>query len=228
MNPNVPRRLDIAEIAQEASERAGVDFRAGYALTTARRSIELLQLDWANRGLNLWTLDRIDIDLIADEPDYDLPDETLDILDCALHNWEQSVTVASYADRPLARIPTGDWTTITPKFSSGPPSSYMVERTDPMVFHPWPVPDRAGLVKAWRLRYIRPLTGGGAGTLDLPVRFIPAMCSGLAYFLALKSKGESFARVPMLKAMYEEDFDLASQEDRDRANVLLVPDRQWW
>lgn len=227
MTPSLlPRRLDIVEVCQEASERAGIEFRAGYALTTARRSIELLQLDWANRGLNLWTLDRIDVPLLKDQPDYELPLDTIDVLDCALRDWDHQGSTSPYQwnDRPLARIPLGDWPGLTGKHTPGTPSSYIVERTEPMKLHPWPIPDRDGTLVAWRLRYMQRLAPGGSSVIDAPLRFLPAMISGLAYYLALKSKGESFQRVSMLQAMYEADFDLASQEDRDRSSVFFVPD----
>jgi hypothetical protein len=183
-------------------------------------------MDWANRGLNLWTLDRIDVPLKKDVPTYVLPAETVDVLDCALRDWPDypGSSSTTWSDTPLMRVPLGDWPTVTAKHTPGKPSQYLVDRIDPPVLHPWPIPDRDATLVAWRLRHMKPLGKGGAATMDLPFRFIPAMISGLAFYLALKSKGESFSRVSMLRDMYEADFDLASQEDRDRTSFFLVPE----
>ena len=186
-------------------------------------------MDWSNRGLNLWTLDRTDVALKKDVPTYVLPPDTIDVLDCALRNWPSypgANPPQHWNDTPLARIPLGDWPSITGKHTPGQPTQFLVERIDPPVLHPWPIPDRDGTLVAWRLRHIKPLGKGGAATMDIPFRFIPAMISGLAFYLALKSKGESFSRVQMLRDMYEADFELASEEDRDRSSIFLVPEGQ--
>lgn len=220
----IPRRLDVAEICQEAAERAGVEFRSGYALTTARRSLELLQLEWANRGLNLWTIDAFPVQLLANIPDYVLPADTIDVLDAALRDWPSDFGGTYYGgqqDVILNRIALGDWPSLTAKRQPGKPTGVLFERTDPMRMHPWPVPDRDATMICWRLRYMLPLIPGGTGSLDMPVRFLPAMIAGLAYFLSLKSK--SAERMQMLKMLYENEFELAANEDRDRASVFLVP-----
>lgn len=221
----MPRRLDIVEISQEAAERAGVDFRAGYALTTARRSLELLQLEWANRGINLWTLDDFELPLLAGMPTYVMPADTIDVLDIVLRNWDPPYD-APHSDRLLYRIPLGDWPSYVKKEQPGPPSGVLVERTDPMRITPWPTPDRDGTLICYRLRYMEELPIGGAGTLDMPVRFIPAIIAGLAYQLCLKSKNEQ--RTTMLKALYEAEFDLAAGEDRDRSSVFFIPNGGYW
>jgi len=228
MNPAaIPYRLDIAEICQEASERAGIEFRSGYSMTTARRSLEILQLEWANRGLNLWTIERIEFLLELDKQEYPLPADTIDLLDCVVRNWpgNQQVSTVQWNDRPLERLPLGDWPYVANKRMPGQPSQFLVRRVDPPELWLTPVPDRiGGRFVGYRLRYMAPLEPEADATLDMPVRLLPAMIAGLAYMMALKSKrAEAFQRVDMLKAMYDEAFELAAGEDRDRANCRLVP-----
>ena len=214
--------FDVVEICQEAGERAGVEFRSGYALTSARRSLQLLQLDWANRGLNLWTVDSIVVPLVINVAEYPLEQDTVDVLDAGLE------TLSTAASRPLARHGMGDYHDMVRRNTSGEPSLFYVRRlTARPYLCLWPVVNRDGWwqVRAWRLRHMKPVPAGGAGMLDLPLRFVPAMIAGLAFHLAMKSKEPAAAqRAPILKELYEAEFDMAAQEDRDRAHFRLVPD----
>jgi len=230
--PPLPRRFDISEMAQEAAERAGIEFRSGYALTTARRSLELLQIEWANRGLNLWCIERWESPILAALPNQlTLPADTVDILDAFLE------TPASYNGSLggsvvwLSRAGLGDAPTLYRTLTPSRPNTYFVHRTvePPTVeFAPsFRADDLTPYVfVCWRLRYMRNLQPGGTDIPEMPSRFMPAMIAGLAYKLALKSKDTS--RVAMLKSLYEEEFDLASQEDRDRASVRLLPERSYY
>jgi hypothetical protein len=228
-----PRRLDVVEMCQEAAERAGIEFRSGYALTTARRSLELLSIEWANRGLNLWCLDRIGFDFGGTGTLVLLPEDTVDVLDVTLYWYPDglgyySVAKAAY---PLERIGLGDVSSLSQSRSAGdrPTGFYVNRMAEVPTLHLSPAVPQEKLsnyrIECWRLRYMMGLDPGGTDTPELPFRFLPAMIAGLAYYLALKSKeAAAQARVAMLKSLYEEEFDLASQEDRDRSNFHFVPD----
>jgi len=214
--------FDVVEICQEAAERAGIEFRSGYALQSARRSLQLLQLDWANRGLNLWTVDRIPVPLLANVIEYPLPQDTVDALDVSIENADGT------GSQPLSRYGMGDYHDLVNRTGPGKPSVFYVRRlTGRAYLCLWPVSDRdsAWTAQVWRLRHMLPVPRGGEGTLDLPLRFVPAMIAGLAFHLSMKAKEASaMQRAPALRDVYEAEFQLASEEDRDRANYRVVPD----
>jgi hypothetical protein len=227
-SPSLPLPVfNIVEICQEASERAGLEFRSGYSLLTARRSLELLSLEWANRGLNLWTVawDTLDLDpLVNPTP---LPVDTIDVLDVSL----RQTGVGTYTDTPLHRLGSGDWALVNNKLIAGRPTQYYVNRLVAPVIHLNPALDQArfdsGLTALHysRLRYMQPIPPGGIGVPEMPLRFINAMISGLAFQLALKSREpQARASVPLLRELYEQDFQLAADEDRERVSFFAVPD----
>lgn len=233
--------FDVAEIAQEASERAGIEFRSGYSLRTARRGLELLSIEWANRGLNLWTIEGpVAIDLLPGVDKYMLPEDTVDLVEHVLRTWGQGgsggVTPLSdqggpgqrYNDLPLNRFTLPEYASITNKRAQGRPTIIHVRRQIQPYFNIWMVPQLnvANIYQLiwWRLRRLKPLGSGGSGVPEIPWRFIPAMTAGLAYYMALKSTDpNAVPRIEMLKACYEEQFTLAADEDRDRANFRFIP-----
>jgi hypothetical protein len=215
--------FDVAEIAEEAAERAGIDFRAGYALRTARRSIELLSIEWGNRGLNLWTIENETVDLEPNVEEYFLPDDTIDLIE---HNLRGTNVAGDPVDYPLARMTISEYAAIPSKLSQGRPTIIHIRRRIIPSFILWQVPENNTnyQVAYLRLRRMASVGQGGTGSPEIPFRFVPAMIAGLAYYLAAKSKdADVMQRVPMLKAAYEEQFTLASDEDRDRASVKWVP-----
>lgn len=230
-SPSLPLPVfDIVEICQEASERAGLEFRSGYSLLTARRSLELLSLEWANRGLNLWTIcwDTLDLDpLVNPVP---LPADTIDVLDVLLRQVHSGGS-AAHSDTPLHRLGSADWALVSNKLTGGRPNQYYVNRLVQPVIHLSPALDQASydsgcaMLHYSRLRYMQPIPPGGTGVPELPLRFLNAMISGLAFHLALKSR-EPQARgsVPLLRELYEADFQLAADEDRERVSFFAVPD----
>jgi len=216
--------FDVAEIAQEAAERAGVDLRSGYALRSARRSIELLGIEWGNRGLNLWTVETGSIDLEKGVEEYSVPDDTIDLIEHYLRyiNPDTGLPV----DFPLARMSMDEYGVIPGKLTQGRPTIIHIKRRILPSFVLWQVPDRDNYYTMVysRLRRMASVCACGTGLPELPFRFVPAMIAGVAFYLALKSTDPNAAqRVPMLKAAYEEQFTLASDEDRDRASVKWVP-----
>lgn len=225
-SPIGPPSFDVVAICQEASERAGVDFRSGYSLTTARRSLELLQIEWANRGLNLWTIDWKLLPLVPGINSYVLPADTVDILDAFIRTQTAPLTHWT-ADVPLTRIGVGEWHSWPNQLATGKPYAFFTHRTvEPPSVYLYPIPDsyQPYALHYWRLRYMANLPRGGTGFVDAPARFLPAMISGLAFMLAMKSKDMNIRmQAPALKALYEADFDLASLEDRDRSSFFFVP-----
>ena len=220
--------LDILEIVEEAYERCGLELRTGYQLKTARRSLNLLAIEWANRGINLWTVEQGVIPLVAGQATYDLPVDTIDLIE---HVIRQNNT-----DLSVSRISVSTYATIPNKTQRGRPIQLYINRrsgqTDSTgdVQNPtvtlWLVPDvNTYTLVYWRLRRMQD-AGNGTNTLDLPFRFLPAMIAGLAYMISMKEP-EAMNRVEALKAIYDEAFQLAADEDRDRSPVRMVP-RQYF
>lgn len=223
--------LNFTEIAEEAYERAGKELRSGYDLRTARRSLNLLTIEWANRGLNLWTIEQGSIPLVAGTASYDLPTDTIDLIDHVIRT--NAGSVSNQADLSIARISVSTYATIPNKLMQARPIQLYVDRrsgaTNPAptgVVYPrvtvWPVPDQSGYTLVyWRLRRMQD-AGSGVESADLPFRFLPCLCAGLAYYVAMKIP-EAMDRLQMLKMAYEEQWQLAAGEDRERATVRFVP-----
>lgn len=205
---------DMLELVEEAFERAGIEGpRTGNDFRTARRSLNLISAEWANRGLNLWTVDSGSVSLTPGTASYTLPADTIDLLD--------AVVRIDSTDYVLDRIGTGDYAAIPNKTTQARPVQIYVTRNVPPAFTLWPVPDSTYTVVYWRMRRMQDVTAG-SNTTDVPFRFYPALVSALAYQIAMK-KPEAFQRVPFLKSAYEEQFDLASQEDRERVSLRFMP-----
>lgn len=218
--------LDLVELVEEAFERAGSEARSGYDLKTARRSLNLLFADWANRGINLWTVEQGSQVLAPGTATYNLPNDTVDLLE---HVIRTGAGVAStQADLTITRISVSTYATLPNKLQQARPIQVYINRQAPTpTFTVWPVPDNSQTYTFvyWRLRRIQD-AGNGPNTMDVPFRFLPAMVAGLAYYLALKVPGGD-VRLPILKAQYDEAWQLASEEDREKAAVRFVPRQQY-
>lgn len=214
--------MDLTEIVEEAFERAGSEMRSGYDLRTARRSLNLLFADWANRGINMWTIDSGTIPLVAGTATYDLPADTVDLLEHVVRTGAGSAS--TQADLTLTRISVSTYATLPNKLSTGRPIQIYVDRAAaiPQVTV-WPIPDGSTTYSLvyWRLRRMQD-AGGGVNTMDVPFRFLPALVAGLAYYLALKVPGGA-ERLEMLKSQYDEVWQLAAYEDHDKAAIRFVP-----
>jgi len=211
--------LDLAEIIDEAAERCGYEIRSGYDLRTARRSLSLLLVDWANRGINLWTLDQGTIPLVTGTATYDLPADTVDLLETVI----RTGTGATQTDIPVSRISVSTYATIPNKTSQGRPIQMWVERLITPRITLWPIPDGSAsyTLVYWRMRRLQD-TGTGVNTQDVPFRFLPCLVAGLAYYLSMKLPG-ALERMQMLKMQYDEAWMLAESEDREKAPVRFVP-----
>jgi hypothetical protein len=209
---------DVSEIIEESYERCGLEASTGYEVRTARRSLNLLALEWGNRGINLWTIDSNTVPLLAATATYTLPADTIDLLDVVIRTTNAGVT----SDIGIGRLSVGEYANIPTKQSPGRPVQFYVDRqaAAPTVTV-WPVPpDTAYTLVYWRMRRIQDAGTEGSTTLDAPARAIPALISGLAYYLAMKRAPE---RMDSLKMIYEEQFDMMQSEDRERASYRITP-----
>lgn len=222
--------LDLNSLVEEAFERCGAEMRTGYDLRTARRSLNLLTIEWANRGINLWTVEQGSIPLTANTITYNLPIDTIDLLDHVV----RTGTGQNQNDINITRISESTYSAIPNKNATGRPIQVWINRQSGAdypttgVKNPtiniWPVPQTNNQYTFvyWRLRRIQDVGEGGAKTQDIPFRFLPCMVAGLAYYLSMKIP-QAASRIEMLKADYEQQFQLAADEDREKAAVRLAP-----
>jgi len=217
--------LDLSEIVEEAFERCGSELRTGYDLKTARRSLNLMFADWANRGINMWTFEQGTQTLTPGTATYALPADTVDLMEHVIRTGAGNA--ATQADLTITRISVSTYATIPNKLQQGRPIQIWIERLNTPQFTVWPVPDSSQTYQLiyWRLRRIQD-AGNGTNTMDMPFRFIPCMVAGLAYYLSMKVPGAA-DRMQTLKAQYDEAWALAAEEDREKAAVRFVPRRQY-
>lgn len=238
--------LDLSEIVEEAFERCGSELRSGYDLRTARRSLNLLFADWANRGINMWTIEQGEIPLVQGVNTYDLPVDTIDLLEHVIRT--QPGQQNNQADLTISRISVSTYATIPNKLQQARPIQVWVNRqsgatyagdantsppagVDAPKIVVWPTPDQGSVGSPyytfvyWRLRRIHD-AGNGVNTQDVPFRFIPCLVAGLSYYMALKIPGAD-ARLQVLKQQYDEAWQLAADEDREKAPIRFVPRRMF-
>lgn len=228
----------LSEIIEEAFERCGVELRTGYHFRTARRSLNYLITEWANRGVNLWTIDQGQIPLVQGQITYDLPNDTVDLLEHVIRTYPGQG--ANQNDININRISVSTYSTIPNKLTQGRPIQVWINRrsgqtsdllgAEPQVpqINVWPAPDQGSEESPfyyfvyWRLKRIVD-AGNGVNAEDIPFRFQNALAAGLAYMISSKLPEVDPQRVPMLKAQYDEAWQLASDEDREKAPVRFVP-----
>jgi hypothetical protein len=217
--------LDLTEIVEEAFERVGSEMRTGYDLRTARRSLNLMFADWANRGVNMWTFEQGSINLVPGQATYDLPADTVDLLEHVIRTGAGSAS--TQADLTITRISVSTYATIPNKLQQARPIQVWIERLNTPRITVWPTPDNSQpyTFVYWRMKRIQD-AGNGINTMDMPFRFVPCMVAGLAYYLALKVPGGA-ERLGILKQQYDEAWQLASDEDREKASVRFVPRQQF-
>jgi hypothetical protein len=199
--------------------------RTGYDLRTARRSLNLMFADWANRGINMWTFEQGSIPLVAGQATYDLPTDTVDLLEHVIRTGAGSAS--TQADLTITRISVSTYATIPNKLQQARPIQVWIERLNTPRITVWPTPDNSQpyTFVYWRMKRIQD-AGNGVNTMDMPFRFIPCMVAGLAYYLALKVPGGA-ERLGILKQQYDEAWQLAADEDREKAAIRFVPRRQY-
>ena len=209
--------LDVAEYVEEAFERCGLEVRTGYDLKTARRSLNLLLADWANRGLNQWTIKQRSLTTVTADGEYDLSTDVIDVLSVVVRR--------SGTDYSLERLSRDQFLTIPNKTTQGRPNQFFLDRQLTPNLKLWPVPDNSTDVVLYDALTRMDDADDYTNTMDLPFRFYPCLAAGLAYYIALKRAPN---RVQMLKAVYEEEFDRAATEDRDRSSFNVVPKYEYY
>jgi len=209
--------LDVAEYIEEAFERCGLEVRTGYDLQTARRSINILLADWANRGLNQWTIEQRTQSLTSGTAEYDLNTDLIDILNAVIRRGSTDFTISRIGRDQYLNIPT--------KSQTGRPSQYFLDRQITPKLKLWSTPENSTDVFVYDALTRIQDADTAKNTLEIPFRFYPCLTAGLAYYLAMKKAPE---RVQLLKAMYEEEFERASAEDRDRSNLSLTPSSTYY
>lgn len=218
--------LDLSEYIEEAFERCGAELRSGYDFRTARRSLNLLFTDWANRGINMWTIEQGTQTLTQGTATYTLPADTVDLIEHVIRTGAGNAS--TQADLQITRISVSTYSSIPNKLQQARPIQVWINRQQAAPqFTVWPVPDGSQTYQFvyWRLRRIDD-AGNGVNTQDVPFRFINALVAGLAYYLSMKIPG-ALERMQALKAQYDEAWDLASTEDREKAAVRFVPRQQF-
>jgi hypothetical protein len=215
--------LDLADIFEEAFERAGSELRSGYDYKTARRSLDLLMLEWQNRGLNLWTVRDATQTLTAGTASYDLTSEKQDIIEGLLRT--DAGDTSKQSDLTMQRISVSQYAHQTNKLTQGRPLQYYVERKPTgLTIHFWPVPD-ATTTYTFAYYYLDRIEDTGkpaSNNMDVPARYLPCMVAGLAYQIASK-KPESMGIAPALKEVYEEQWNLAADASREKASLYMAP-----
>lgn len=216
---------DLSEIVEEAFERCGSELRTGYDLRTARRSLNLMFTDWANRGINMWTMEQGQQVLTPGTATYTLPTDTVDLLDHVIRTGAGNA--ATQADLTITRISESTYATLPNKLQQARPIQVWIQRLNTPQYTVWPVPDNSQTYTFvyWRLRRIQD-AGNGVNTMDMPFRFYNAMVAGLSYYLSLKVPN-ALDRMQILKSQYDEAWQLASDEDREKAAVRFVPRQQF-
>lgn len=215
--------LDLNEAVEEAFERCGSELRTGYDLRTARRSLNLLLADWANRGVNLWTVTQGTINLTQGTNTYNLPTDTVDLLEHVIRTGAGNAS--TQIDLTITRISVSTYSSIPNKLQQARPIQVWVNRQAPTpTINVWPTPDQTGVYQFvyWYLRRLQDAGAGGTYTQDVPFRFLPCLVAGLSYYLSMKIPG-ALERMPALKAQYDEAWQNAAGEDQDKSAVRFVP-----
>ena len=207
--------LDVAEIVEEAYERCGLELRTAYDAKSARRSLNLMFADWANRGFNLWTVTQTTQALTEGTATYTLTANVTDLLEVVIRR--------SGSDTDVTRISRGEYLSIPNKTTKGKPSQYFFDRQTLPQINVWPTPENSTDTLVFyfvnRIQDVDSLTN----TADTPFRFLPCMVAGLAYYISMKKAPE---RIQLLKTVYEEEFQRAADEDEDRVSLKLQPSIQ--
>ena len=215
--------LDLSDIVEEAFERAGLEARSGYDYRTARRSLDLMFLEWQNRGLNLWTVQEDTQTLTAGTARYALSGDQLDIVEAFIRT--DSGDTSNQSDQMLSRISISQYAHLTNKLEQSRPLQYWIEK-DPSAIsvNLWPVPDdtETYTLVYYYIQRVEDTGSPASNNADVPSRFLPCMVAGLAYHVSVK-KPESSDRTMLLKQVYEEQWNLAADADRDKSSFFMVP-----
>ena len=205
--------LDVADYIEEAFERCGLEVRTGYDLKTAKRSLNLMFADWANRGLNQWTIEQKTQALTASDGEYSLWTDIIDILSLVIRR--------DGTDFALDRISRDTYLNIPTKTTTGRPTQFFLDRQITPNLKIWPLPENSTDILIFDALTRLNDADTFIDTLEIPFRFYPCLAAGLAYYISMKRAPD---RTQLLKSIYEEEFNRAMDEDRDRASFRVAPD----
>ena len=209
--------LDVAEYIEEAFERCGLEVRTGYDLKTAKRSLNLMLAEWANRGLNQWTIKQRSQAVTQGTGNYLIDADVIDVLSVVVRR--------DNTDYALDRYSREEFLTIPNKTTQGRPSQFFLDRQITPNLQLWPVPENSTDIVFYDALTRMQDADTFINSSDMPFRFYPCLAAGLAYYIALKRAPN---RVELLKAVYEEEFDRAATEDRDRSSFNVVPRYEYY
>ena len=205
---------NVAEFVEEAFERCGLELRTGYDLKTAKRSINLMLAEWANRGLNQWTVEQATQTVTEGQTDYTLNANIVDILDCSLRR----NTNGTDLDLQMSRISRSEYLNIPTKSTKSRPSQFILDKLNTPVLKIWPSPENSTDILVFNKIVRMDDADKPTNTMDMPFRFYPCFAAGLAYYIAIKKAPD---RAILLKEMYEEEFERAMSQDEDRASFKI-------
>jgi len=215
--------LDLTDMIEESFERAGLELRSGYDYRTARRSIDLLMLEWQNRGLNLWTIQEGTTSITAGTSRYALASDILDVIEVYVRT--NSGDTGTQFDQMITRVSISAYAHLSNKLTVAKPLQYWLEKDPAAIsFNLWPVPDdnQTYTLVYYYMQRVEDTGSVASNNMDVPSRWLPALVAGLAYHVAIK-KPEVSDRAPMLRELYEEQWNLAADADREKASLYLSP-----
>jgi hypothetical protein len=207
---------NVAEFVEEAFERCGLELRTGYDLKTARRSINLMLAEWANRGLNQWTIEQATQTVTEGTTDYSLNSNVIDILDVVLRRTVNQ----TQTDISMNRVSRSEYINIPNKTTKARPSQFFLDKLSTPTLKIWPAPENSTDILVFNKIVRMDDADKPTNTMDMPFRFFPCFAAGLAYYISLKRAPE---RTAQLKALYEEEFRRAADQDEDRASFNIRP-----
>ena len=204
--------LDVADYIEEAFERCGLELRTGYDLQTAKRSLNIMLAEWANRGLNQWTIEQRTQALTANDADYSLGTDVIDILSAVVHR--------GTTDFSMSRISRDAYLSTPSKTTTGRPTQFFLDRQVTPNLKIWPAPENSTDTIVYDALTRIQDANSAINTMEIPFRFYPCLTAGLAYYISMKKAPD---RIQLLKSVYEEEFERAIGEDRDRSSFTVTP-----
>ena len=207
---------NVAEFVEEAFERCGLELRTGYDLKTARRSINIMLAEWANRGLNQWTIEQTTQALTEGTSSYSLNSNVIDILDMVVRRTVNSVDT----DISMSRLSRSEYINIPNKTTKSRPSQFFLDKLTTPAIKIWPAPENSTDILVFNKIVRMDDADKATNTMDMPFRFYPCFAAGLAYYISMKRSPE---RSAVLKQAYEEEFQRAMSQDEDRASFRIRP-----
>jgi len=207
---------NVAEFVEEAFERCGLELRTGYDLKTAKRSINIMLAEWANRGLNQWTIEQTTQALTEGTSSYSLNSNVIDILDMVVRRTVNSVDT----DISMSRLSRSEYINIPNKTTKSRPSQFFLDKLTTPSIKIWPAPENSTDILVFNKLVRMDDADKATNTMDMPFRFYPCFAAGLAYYISMKRSPE---RSAVLKQAYEEEFQRAMSQDEDRASFRIRP-----